>query len=77
VHHPRLGQHRPDGILPLQRPHGGAHLAALIEQLQDAVPGDEAGPAGDEDALLGHAATIRPSPRPSQSPHQPGDWQDP
>ena len=31
---------------------------ALLEELEDAVAGDEAGPAGDEYPLLGHGGCV-------------------
>ncbi len=42
--------------LALERAHRGAHAVAGREQLQDAVRGDEARAAGDEDEFAAHGA---------------------
>ncbi len=59
VRHTGSSQTRTRGLLPVVRPDGGAHLVSAVEELQDDVPGDEAGAAGDEEALTGHGPSFR------------------
>ena len=52
------GDHRPQLLLAAQGAHGGPHAIALLQQGDDAVGADEAGPSGHEDELTCHARSV-------------------
>ena len=58
VRHASVGEHGAHRALTLRGPHGRADEVSLLEELEDAVAGDEAGPSGDEYPLLGHGGCV-------------------
>jgi hypothetical protein len=61
VRHASVGENGAHRALTLRGPHGRADDVSLLKELEDAVAGDEAGPAGDEYAprVIGGTAPDR------------------